>query len=137
MLFILFCFVFVFKSIKSGTSRRLLNHVLCHLHSYTLAEFKYSVMNSKCFSNVFHNSQKRFHTFPGPDANNRGYQSFFKLNNSICIFKKKNIGFFCKSICHCWVWRLIDSLYYFTWKVPRRCENFFLTEYCITKGFQI
>ena len=30
-----------------------------------------------------------FHTSPGSsDSNNRGYQSFFKLNNGICIYKQ-------------------------------------------------
>ena len=31
---------------------------------------------------------------------------------------------FCK--CHCWVWRMIDSLYCLSHKVPGRCENSFV-----------
>ena len=27
------------------------------------------------------------------------------------------------SNCHCWVWRMIDSLYYSSRKIPERCEN--------------
>ena len=46
-------------------------------------------MNNKAFGNLFCNSQKSFHTSPGSsDSNNRGYRSFFKLNNGICIYKK-------------------------------------------------
>ena len=45
-------------------------------------------MNSKAFRNLFCNPQKSFHTSPEySDLNNRGCQSFFKLNNSI---SKKN-----------------------------------------------
>ena len=41
-------------------------------------------LNYKAFGNLFCNSQKSFHTSPGPyDLNNRGYRSFFKLNNGI------------------------------------------------------
>ena len=55
-----------------------------------MAEFKSFVMNNKAFGNLFCNSQKSFHTSPGSsDSNNRGYRSFFKLNNGICIYKKK------------------------------------------------
>ena len=55
----------------------------------TLAEFRSFVMNNKAFGNVFCNSQKSFHTSPGSsNSNNRGYLSFFKLNNGICIYKK-------------------------------------------------
>ena len=54
-----------------------------------LAEFKSFVMNNKAFGNLFCNSQKSFHTAPGSsDSNNRGYRSFFKINNGICIYKK-------------------------------------------------
>ena len=56
---------------------------------FTLAEFKSFVMHSKAFGNLFCNSQKSFHTSPGSsDSNTRGYRSFFKLNNGICIYKK-------------------------------------------------
>ena len=55
----------------------------------TVAEFRSFVMNNKAFGNLFCNSQKRFHTSPGSsDSNNRGYRSFFKLHNGICIYKK-------------------------------------------------
>ena len=62
-----------------------------------------------------------------PDSNNRGCQSFFKLNNSI-YKKKKNlqlaVKFFCK--CYCWVWTMVDSLYHSSRKIPERCENSFV-----------
>ena len=60
---------------------------------YAVAQFKSFVMNNKAFGNIFCNSQKSFHTFPGSsDSNNRGNRSFFKLNNGICI--TKILGFF-------------------------------------------
>ena len=41
------------------------------------------------FGNVFRNLQKSSHTFTGYfDTNNRGYRSFFKLNNGISIHNK-------------------------------------------------
>ena len=83
-------------------------------------------MNNKAFGNLFCNSQKSFYTSPGSsDSINRGYRSFFKLNNSIYIYKhpRRNF-FFCK--CHCWVWRMIDKVYYSSRKVPGRCENSFV-----------
>ena len=92
----------------------------------TLAEFKSFVMNNKAFGNLFCNSQKSFHTSPGSsDSNNRGYRSFFKLNNgsTMAFAFTKNPRIFCKCKCHCWVWRMIDSLYYSSRKVPERCEN--------------
>ena len=58
-------------------------------------------MNNKAFGNLFCNSQKSFHTSPGSsDSNNRGYRSFFKLNNGIRIYKKKNldVNFFVNAI---------------------------------------
>ena len=73
------------------------NDVSANFHSrmqnlinyHTMAEFKSFVMNNKAFGNLFCNSQKSFHTSPGSsDSNNRGYWSFFKLNNGICIYKK-------------------------------------------------
>ena len=55
----------------------------------TVAEFKSFVMNNKAFGDLFCNSQKSFHTsLRSSDSKNRGYQSFFKLNNGICIYKK-------------------------------------------------
>ena len=30
------------------------------------------------------------------------------------------------SKCHCWVWRMVDSLYYSSQKIPKRCENSFV-----------
>ena len=65
------------------------SHVEIMPSTDTVAEFKSLVMNDKAFGNLFCNSQKSFHTSPGSsDLNNRGYQSFFKLNNGICIYKK-------------------------------------------------
>ena len=59
------------------------------MQTKTMAEFKSFVMNNKAFGNLFFNSQKSFHTSPGSsDSNNRGYWSYFKLNNGICIYKK-------------------------------------------------
>ena len=58
------------------------------LKTDTLAEFRSFVMNNKAFGNLFCNLQKSFHTSTGSsDSNNRGYRSFFKLNNAICIYK--------------------------------------------------
>ena len=63
--------------------------MLKSLIMYTVAEFRSFVMNNKAFGNLFCNSQKSFHTSPGSaDSNNRGYRSFFKFNNGICIYKK-------------------------------------------------
>ena len=65
--------------------------MLCFIQTLPriLAEFKSFVMNNKAFGNLFCNSQKSFHTSPGSsDSNNRGYRSFFRLNNGIYIYKK-------------------------------------------------
>ena len=63
--------------------------IVCRKKEVTVAKFKSFVVNNKAFGNVFCNSQKSFHTSPGSsDSNNRGYRSFFKLNNGICIYKK-------------------------------------------------
>ena len=65
-----------------------------------------SIQNHKALGNVFRNTQQSFHISPRFAAtNNRGYQSFSHLNNDICIYGKILGFFFCKSICHCWVWR--------------------------------
>ena len=48
-------------------------------------------------------------------------------SNSTMAFaftKNPRLKIFCK--CHCWVWRMIDSLYYSSRKVPGRCENSFV-----------
>ena len=97
--------------------RLIMINVIKMIRSETLAEFRSFVMNNKAFGNLFCNSQKSFHTSPrSSDSNNRGYRSFFKLNNAICIYKKiLDVTFFCK--CHCWVWRMIYSLYYSSRKV--------------------
>ena len=64
----------------------------------------------------------RIHTFPGfTDLNNRGWQSFFKLSKG--IYKKNWKIYFCKCL---WVWRMIDSLYYLSRKIQKRCENYFV-----------
>ena len=53
-----------------------------------MAEFKYSVMDNKALGNVFRNSHNSFHTFlRSSGLNNRGFWSFFKLNNGIFIYK--------------------------------------------------
>ena len=44
----------------------------------------YASLNNKAFGNIFCNPQKSFHTSPESfNSNNKGYQPFFKLNNSI------------------------------------------------------
>ena len=68
----------------------LCNSIILVVHvCKAVAEFRSFVMNNKAFGNLFCNLQKSFHTSTGSsDSNNRGYRSFFKLNNSICIYKK-------------------------------------------------
>ena len=47
-------------------------------------------LNHKAFGNLLCNSQKSFHTSPGPyDSNNRGYRSFFKVTQQWHLQKKK------------------------------------------------
>ena len=40
--------------------------------------------------------------------------------------KHFTLRIFCKCKCHCEVWRMIDSLYYSSRKIPERCENSFV-----------
>ena len=56
--------------------------------------FVICLIKSQAFGNLFCNSQKSFHTSPGPyNLNNRGYRSFFKLDNG--IYKKiLRLGYF-------------------------------------------
>ena len=46
--------------------------------------------------------------------------------SSMAFTKKFTSGIFCKCKCHCRVWRMIDSLYYSSRKIPERCENSFV-----------
>ena len=86
---------------------------------------KFASLNHKAFGNLFCNSQKSFHTSPAPyESNNKGYRSFFKLNND--IYTKITTRIFCKCKWHCWVWKMIDSLYYSSRKILERCENSFV-----------
>ena len=59
-------------------------------------------LNHKTFGNLFCNSQKSFHTFPGTsDSNDKGYRSFLKLNNGICkmaFTKNLDVNFFVNAI---------------------------------------
>ena len=92
----------------------------------TLAEFRSIVMNNKAFGNLFCNSQKSF--TPLRDLPTRIIEAIDHSSNSTMAFaftKNPRRKFFCK--CHCWVWRMIDSLYYSSRKVPGRCENSFVT----------
>ena len=54
-------------------------------------------------------------------------KNFDHSSNSTMAFaftKSPRRKIFCK--CHCWVCRMIDSLYYSSRKVPGRCENSFV-----------
>ena len=69
-------------------------------------------MNNKAFGNLFCNSQKSFHTSPGSsDSNNRGYRSFFKHNNGICIYKKiLDVKFFVNAIVEFGDWSIASII---------------------------
>ena len=58
---------------------------VCIYLNQTMGPFKSFVMSNKAFRNLFCNPQEFSHLL---DSNNRGCQSFFKLNNSIY---KKNL----------------------------------------------
>ena len=64
---------------------------------------------------------------PLRDLPTRIIEAIDHSSNSTMAFtfaKNPRRNFFCK--CHCWVWRMIDSLYYPSRKVPGRCENSFV-----------
>ena len=68
-------------------------------------------MNNKAFGNLFCNSQKSFHTSPGSaDSNNRGYRSFFKLNNGICIKKILDVKYFVNAIVEFEEWSIASII---------------------------
>ena len=77
-----------------------------------MAEFKSFVMNNKAFGNLFCNSQKSFHASPGSsDSNNRGYRSFFKLNNNIWVYKKiLGLKFFVHAIVEFEEWSIVSII---------------------------
>ena len=52
---------------------------------------------------------------------------FSNLNNCILIYRNVKLMSrrFCKSICHCWVERTIDSLYYSSRNISLMCDLFF------------
>ena len=77
-----------------------------------VAEFKSFVMNNKAFGNLFCNSQKSFHTSPwSSNSNNRGYRSFFKLNNGISIYKKiLDVIFFVNAIVEFEKWSIASII---------------------------
>ena len=80
---------------------------------HTVVEFRSFVMNNKDFGNLLFNSQKCFHTSPGfSDSNNREYQSFFKLNNGICIYKKSltSFSFFVNAIVEFEEWSIASII---------------------------
>ena len=91
----------------------------------TVAEFKSFLMNNKAFDNLFCNSQRVF--TPLRDLPTRIIEAIDHSSNSTMAFaftKNPRRKMFCK--CHCWVWRMIDSLSYSSRKVPGRCENSFV-----------
>ena len=52
-------------------------------------------------------------------------------NSTIAFTKKKkkkkiHLAVIFSSKCYCWVWRMVDSLYYSSRKIPERCENSFV-----------
>ena len=47
-------------------------------------------------------------------------------NSTMAFNKKITSRIFCKCKWHCWVWRMIDSLYYSSRKISERCENSFV-----------
>ena len=47
-------------------------------------------------------------------------------NSTMAFTKNLGLGFCCKCKCHWWVWRMINSLYYSSRKIPERCENSFV-----------
>ena len=92
-----------------------------------MGPFKSFVMNNKAFRNLVCNPQKSFfHSSPTLiiEAVNHS------LNSTIAFTKKKkkkiHVAVIFSSKCYCWVWRMVDSLYYSSWKIPERCENSFV-----------
>ena len=82
-------------------------------------------MNNKAFGNIFCNSQKSF--TPLRDLPTRIIEAIDHSSNSTMAFAfTKNPRIFCKCKYHCWVWRMVDSLYYSSRKISERCENSFL-----------
>ena len=87
-----------------------------------MGPFKSFVMNNKAFRNLFCNPQKSFHTSPiwVIEAVNHSW------NSTIAFTKSLHLGVICSSKCYCWVWRMVDSLYYSSRKIPEKCENSFV-----------
>ena len=90
--------------------------------SDTLGPFKHFVMNKKVFRNSFCNPQKSFHTSLTRIIEVVNHSS----NSTIALKKNTPTRNFFSSKCYCWVWRMVDSLYYSSRKIPKRCENSFV-----------
>ena len=94
LLFISIWLKWMTESIHKGVTHKHNSH-LCNDKLYVWVQWVssnlswFASLNNKAFGNLFCNPEKSFHTSPrSSDSNNRGYRPFFKLNNSICIYKK-------------------------------------------------
>ena len=64
---------------------------------------------------------------PPRDLTTRIIEAIDHSSKSTMAFTKKFTSeIFCKCKCHYWVWRMIDSLYYSSRKIPERWENSFV-----------
>ena len=97
------------------------NIMICK--NYTVGPFKSFVINNKAFRNLYCNPQKSFHTSP-----TRIIEAVNHFSNSTIAFikKKLHLAVIFSSKCYCWVWRMVDSLYYSSRKIPEKCENSFV-----------
>ena len=100
----------------------------CSRHSqlpYPMGLFKSFVMNNKGFRKLFCNLQKSFHSSPTLiiEAVNHSSNSTVAFTKN---FTSSRIFFFFFGKYYCWVWRMVDSLYYSRRKIPERCENSFV-----------
>ena len=112
--------IFLCSTCTNPLRRRWTQPIFSVLQLDWLGEFKSIVMHN--LMNLFCNSQKSFHTSPT------------RIIGAVNHFSKSTIAFtkyftasrniFCK--CYCWVWRMLDSLYYSSRKIPDWCENSFV-----------
>ena len=94
-----------------------------------MAEFKSFVMNTsnKAFGNIIYSVIHKIVFALLRDFPTRIIEAIDHSSNSTMAFAfKKNPRRKCFCKCHCWVWRMIDSLCYSSRKVPGRCENSFV-----------
>ena len=87
-----------------------------------MGPFKSFIIDNKAFCNLFCNPQKSFHTSPTRIIEAVNHSS----NSTIAFTKKLTSSRKFSSKCYCWVWRMVDSLYYSSRKIPERCENSFV-----------